>query len=322
MAGWMVWLAIAQSPLAYVGIDQVGRFLLYQGVSMDSAFFPSPYADSVGIVDTFLAAKDTTFFGNPGYILFQIRQRSDTPDVIVDTIPAWESGSDVMAFFPVAESVYAVVYYRTPFSVGSGWAHGFPLVTPTQVDTDATVETLYVVTDTVEVPEMVSVTVPLGTFNAYHIVRTIQMVIVDPDGGFSPDSYTVNFSIEEWVVPNVGPIRDSLFNEIRLRLIGNWVDVSRSYRVREAVDRSVPVAEEGASAPMVRLRVDGPRFALVGVRPGTRVFVMDALGRIFQAMRASGTVVEGTLPAGKGLYWIRVITPGGEARTFRALRLR
>ncbi len=322
MTGWMVWLAVAQTPLAYVGIDQVGRFLSYQGTSIDSAFFPAASVDSVGIVDTLLAAKDTTLFGNPGYILFQTRHRSDGTSS-TDTLPVWEVGSDVMAFYPVQESVYAVVYYRTPFSVGSGWAHGFPYVTPTQVDSDATVETLYVVTDTVEVPEITTVTVPLGSFsNAYHIVRTIQMVIVDPDGGFAPDSYRVTYSLDEWVVPNVGPVRDSAFSEVRVHLFGNWIDAQRSYRVREAVDRSVPVAEEGVSVRTLRLRVEGARFALEGVRPGTRVLVMDALGRVRRVVRVSGAVVEGELPAGKGLYWIRVVDPSGEARTFRTLRLR
>lgn len=321
MVAWMVWLAVAQSPLAYVGIDQVGRFLLYQGSSMDSSFFPTQAADSVGIVDTFLAADDTTLFGNPGYILFQIRHRSDNA-TSTDTIPVWEIGNDVMAFYPVADSIYPIVFYRTPFATGQGWSHGFPYATPTQVDADATVETLYVVTDTVVVPEMVSVTVPLGTFNAYHIVRTIQMVVVDPDGGFAPDSYKVNVSWEEWVAPNVGPVRDSLFNQAEVHLFGSWIVAQRSYRIREATDRSVPVAEGGVQPVAVRFRMDGARFVLEGVRPGTAVLVMDALGRRLASRNAAGTLVEGTLPDRKGLYWIRIVAPDGQVRTFRAIRVR
>jgi len=317
--GGLMWLAVAQSPLAYIGIDRVGRFLSYQGTRTDSVFFPSFSVSQVSIVDTLRAAKDTTLFGNPAYILFQISHRDS--QATTDTIPVWESGSDVMTFYPLGDFFFPVVYYRTPFSTGSGWAHGFPRAVPIQVDQDATVETLYVVTDTVRVLGMVPVTVPLGTFNAYHLVRTIRMVAVDPDGGFAPDSYAANVSLVEWVVPSVGPVRDSLYTETRFRLFGSWVEVAHAHEVREAVDRGVPVVE-GSSMPGLVFRVKDGRFALEGVRPGTQVLVMDALGRVYRAVSATSAVVEGDLPVGKGLYWIRAVAPNGEARTFRALRLR
>ncbi len=325
MVGVVLWLAVAQtSPLAYIGIDQVGRYLADSGTVVDSTFFPSPVDTTYGVRDSLLAVKDTTINGAPGKILFQFNFEGGNL-VGTDTLLVWENGSDVMAFFPVGDSVYPVVYYRTPLSTVQAWSMGIPYATPGEFGGDTTqVDTLFVPNDTVRVLGQEAVSVPLGNFNAFHILRTIEMVVkVTNPGTFDPESIHVIIHNHEWLVPSIGPVKDSTYLEINAKIFGSWTLIQKKYTMTEAYDRGLPVQEsQPVTDGSVLLRVEGRRFFLQNLRPGSQVDLVDALGRRLGTWTARRSAVEGMLPDRKGLYWIRVVDPSGKARTFRTLRLR
>ncbi len=327
MVGWMVWLAVAQtSPLVYVGIDQVGRYFTTSGTAWDSTFFPTQVFDTYTIKDSMLAVQDTTMGGLPGKILFSFNFQADTL-AGVDTLLVWEDGGAVMAFYPVGDSIYPIVYYMTPLADGMVWSMGFPYATPGQFVGDSTsdIDTMYVENDTVRVVGVQNITVPLGNFDTYHLIRTLDFVIVGTNpGAFDPESITVAIEIHEWVAPNVGPVKDSSYMEVNVKIFGSWVLAQKKISSSEAYDRGLPVAE--GVAPRVDRRpvlvVNGARFALRGVERGSRVELADALGRVLARGVVRGEVYEGTLPEGKGLYWIRVRRPDGQVVTLKAVRLR
>lgn len=322
MVGWMVWLAVAQtSPLAYVGIDQVGRYLSSSGTQTDSIFFPNQSVSTVPVIDSMIAVADTTINGAPGKVLYSFSQ-SDTASV--DTLLVWEVGDTVMAFYPIGDTAFPIAYYLAPMSSGLTWSMGLPSFILEDVVGDTTADSIYVENDSVQILGQESVSVPLGSFTAYHLVRTISALVVTANpGSFDPESTTVFTEMHEWMVPNIGPVKDSSYTEDSIKIFGSWILMSKTFRSTEAYDRGLPVEERTRPHPTgPSLVVEGGRFSLEGVAVGSWVEIVDALGRRHAKGVARLSRYQGVLPEGRGLYWIRVRQPDGSVYTLKVVRLR
>ncbi len=322
MGALWVMVMVAQSALGYLGADQVGRAITYVGNEIDSTYDAlggtwSAFVDS-GYVDTFVAIAQVTYNGNYAMNLETRHYPADTTvSPSFDTLTAYEVGSEVWVSMDLfgTGTPSDIRYFMTPLSTGLTWLQALPDPVVMDADGDGDLDTMYLNNDTTTVLAQETVTVPAGSFTAYHVVRYIDYSVMFTNPGlFEPDSARSYMEFHQWVVPQWGIVRDSIYSWVDAYVFGSAVPVSRSYDTREATDRFVPVAETPvASRQMpIQLRYTTQGLVLTGdLSTPVEIRVLDATGRV--VLTRKGVNLRHGLRLStdgltRGVYFLRVQT--------------
>ncbi len=314
----LVFPLLAQG-LAYVGIHTPGETWVYETTTRDSVYLIDPATgqpfmalggtfsmldDSLWVLDTF-TVEETFMYG----VEEQVPRLSNPSQKYRERYGTWEVGDAVYRDIRVPQRRFV-----TPFTPGNVWRQypAMPLNrwVPVDVDGDGDLDTLFLENDSVRVVGQDVVTVPAGTYTAWHLLTWSSRRI-----RYSEDSATNTLDsvvwMEEthaWWVPNFGMIRDS--SHLIISEYGVFLDtvvVGKRQPIVRILLSSTPVQEPVPPRPQPRalkVQVQPGRLHLVPLEPGARVRIQDLLGRV----RFTGKLMVPTsvsLP--KGVY---ILTDG------------
>ncbi len=320
MGSLWVMVMVAQTALGYLGADQVGRAITYVGNEIDSSYDAlggtwSSFVDS-GYVDTFIAIAQVTYNGNYGMQLETRHYPADTTlSPSFDTVTAYEVGSEVWVSMDLfgTGTPSDLRYFLTPLSVGQNWVQNAPNPVIMDADGDGDLDTMYLNNDTATVLAQEAVSVPAGSFTAYHVVRYIDYSVIFTNPGlFEPESARSYMEFHQWVAPQWGIVRDSIYSWTDAYVFGSAVPVSRSYDTREATDRFVPVEENPIARQNqeLHLRYTAHELYLSGdISAPVAVRLVDATGRVVRSREGLNLRSGGSLSLGglhQGVYFLRV----------------
>lgn len=244
MKGVWVWLFLAQSPYPYLGIDQVGRYFHYQGGIIESVYVMGNWMVYEGTrIDTFKANQTLIYNGYFGYEWLwkgkiTLNGQSQT---YTNKDTTWEVGNDIRFLWTADTVTRELLYYHTPFNIGVTWKMGLPDSIKGDFDGDGLEDKIAYLRDTVRVISRDSITVPLGNFYAYKILRELQS-----EGEFTGNGmpYTSNTfqKVYEWISPYDGMVKDSMFTIIVINSAG-ITTIMKMHDKRECGEKGVNVSE-------------------------------------------------------------------------------
>lgn len=234
----MLIVALIAGPVGdYLGLDY--QFFIYsQG--FDSMYTIVGDSGDASIYDTSTVVDTLTYQGHPAYKTTHVRVSQLFP--ADDSTLAWEIGDSLFTYIAISETVQ-IKGYVTPFSIGLNWQLG--IVGDTLIgdfDGDGIDDTLYVQIAEGRVIDSLSVTVPLGTFDAFEVQLTIyckgwQSLI--------NDSCRLWFKDRQFLAPYLGQVKDSILIEDTIRMYNNWIWGMTAIMYSEAVDTGyIAVAEQ------------------------------------------------------------------------------
>jgi hypothetical protein len=213
----------------------VGDYLGYQNnafianTGYDSLFTivatdgDSTIADTISVIDTLHLGP------YPAYRTRHIRL-SDVASRH-DTTLSWEIGDTL--FTPFTGDSSFMRLYVTPFTTGQQWDLGITGDTLiADIDFDGIDDTLIVQSSEGMVIDSTTVTVPVGTFETFEILLTVNLAGWQ---SYIDDSCHVWTHAHQWISPYFGPVRDStILIDTVFQYI--WFEAMRLITFSEAVD--------------------------------------------------------------------------------------
>ena len=223
----LIALALIAGPVGdYIGYD-FDFSIAYQGYDSLYSIIGND-GDSV-IYDTITVIDTLTYSGYPAYINRHVR----ISDIWSrnDTVFSWEVEDTLFTY--ITRDTVSQKTYVTPFYPGLQWdlnITGETLIV--DIDNDSIYDTLIVQSGNAQVTDTCTITVPLGTFDVFEILSTIN---VNGWQSYFNDSCRIWIRSWQWLCPYLGVVKDSttIIDTVHQVI---WLELGRFVFYSEALD--------------------------------------------------------------------------------------